>query len=139
MKHILYTILLYIFIFFLSACADHKVNTQLREAELLIENQPDSALTLLLSINDAKQLEGKDRADYALLLTKANDKNYILHNSDSLIKIAVDYYAASRNKERKAEAYFYLGSVYRDMDLRPEAIKAFQEALRINNYTRWYI
>ena len=48
-------------------------------------------------------LPTKQRADYALLLTQARDKNYLDSlQSDSLIKIAVDYYKDDGVKAGKA-------------------------------------
>lgn len=53
----------------------------------------DSALLLLEQIPHPEKLRGKQRADYVLLLTQARDKNYLdSMQSDSLIKLAVDYY-----------------------------------------------
>ena len=71
----------------------------------------DGALLLLEQIPHPEELRGKQRADYALLLTQARDKNYLDSlQSDSLIKIAVDYYKNGEDKV-KAKALFYYGKV----------------------------
>lgn len=103
----------------------------LHQAEQCMEAYPDSALALLEAIASPEQMALKDRAAYALLLTQAHDKNYLTHQSDSLIAVAVEYYAKTKDQERKAKAYFYLGSVYRDMNMPIEAIEAFLEVLEI--------
>ena len=57
-----------------------------------METCPDSALLLLNQIPQSEKLQGKECADYALLLTQARDKNCLDSlQSDSLIKLAVDY------------------------------------------------
>ena len=52
----------------------------------------DSALVVLENISAKELVFSSSKARYALLLTQARDKNYILHTDDSLIRIAVDYY-----------------------------------------------
>lgn len=95
-----------------------------------MEEYPDSSLVLLDRIATPEIMSRKHRALYALLLTQAEDKNYFTHTSDSLIQTAVEYYKHSWNKEKRAQAYFYLGSVYRDLEMPVEQVEAFQEALK---------
>lgn len=124
----------YIFIillFILSACQANDIkHSLLLEAERIMDQQPDSALILLENISNPQKLSGSERALYALLSTQAQDKNWITHHNDSLILIAVDYYQKRNNNYRKAQAYFYLGSVYRDLGNHIAAIEAFQKAER---------
>lgn len=73
---------------------------------------PDSALSLLNQIPNPERLYGKQCADYALLLTQARDKNYLDSlQSDSLIKLAVDYYQDNDDNVRAGKALFYYGKV----------------------------
>lgn len=117
-------------LFFVSCHPGKQKNNILISADFLIETNPDSALILLESIPFSENLSEEEKAEYALLLTKVRDKKYIIHQTDSVIKIAVDYYKNINNKQKKSEAYFYLGSVYRDMQMPLEAIQSFQKALR---------
>ena len=50
-----------------------------------MEEYPDSALHILESIETQQLSAQADRAYYALLLTQARDKNYIVQTDDSLI------------------------------------------------------
>ena len=59
--------------------------------------------------------EVAEKAKYALLLTQAEDKNYILHTSDSLINIAVCYYDSIQDTDLSAKSHYYLGRVYQDL------------------------
>lgn len=73
---------------------------------------PDSALSLLNQIPHPDRLYGKQCADYALLLTQARDKNYLDSlQSDSLIKLAVDYYQDNDDNVKAGKALFYYGKV----------------------------
>ena len=90
--------------------------------------RPDSALQMLETISQSEQLTGKEQADYALLLTQARSRNRITATSDSLIRIATDYYQDSNDNARKAKAFLYLGDVYMDMQNHIEAMKALKQA-----------
>ena len=100
----------------------------LKEAEALMYTRPDSALQMLETISQPEQLTGKEQADYALLLTQARSRNRITATSDSLIRIATDYFQDSNDNARKAKAFLYLGDVYMDMQNHVEAMKALKQA-----------
>ena len=90
MKNIL-PILLLLLAF--TACGDKSSLTDvLNRAETLMNEHPDSSLTLLrtLTLDDFQQ--ESNRARYALLHSQALDKNYIDVTGDSLISVAVEYY-----------------------------------------------
>ena len=116
----------------LSACHDGgNATTLLRQADSLMQEFPDSALSLLESISHPEKLSGSERADYAIFLTRARTKLYVHESSDSLIRFAVDYYKRSWNNERKMQAYYYRGCVYRDMRCMDLAVKDFLQALKV--------
>ena len=74
-----------------------------------MEVYPDSAMQLLKLLQYPEKLRGKESADYALLLTQALDKNYLDSlQSDSLIKIAVDYYKGSGDYVKAGKSYYIL-------------------------------
>ena len=93
--------------------------------------RPDSALQMLETISQPEQLMGQEQADYALLLTQARSRNRITAISDSLIRIAADYYQDSNDNARKAKAFLYLGDVYMDMQKYPEAVVSLKKAEEI--------
>lgn len=127
---------LLLFLFLYSSCYLEKIqNPLLLQADSLIEHCPDSALLLLQDIPYPQKMNRAEQALYALLKTKAEDKNYITHTNDSLIRVAVNYYKRSSDRDKKAEAYYYWGSVYRDMGQRAQAISRYQEALLIKGKT----
>ena len=83
-----------------------------RKVENLMPQHPDSALMLLEQIENKENLSRKDKAHYYLLLTEAQDKTFVKHETDSLITIATDYYEETDDLERKAKAWFYIRSFY---------------------------
>ena len=58
-----------------------------RKIENLMPQHPDSALMLLEQIENKENLSRKDKAHYYLLLTEAQDKTFVKHETDSLIII----------------------------------------------------
>ena len=116
-------------IFSFTGCQERKGTASiLKEAEALMYTSPDSALQMLETISQPEQLTGKEQADYALLLTQARSRNRITATSDSLIRIATDYFQDSNDNARKAKAFLYLGDVYMDMQNHVEAMKALKQA-----------
>lgn len=112
-----------------SSCRQKQTITSLLvEAETLMYEHPDSALRLLETIQHPEWLTGQTQADYALLLTQARSRNLIPATSDSLIRIAVDYYRNSDQKEQKVKALLHLGDVYLDMGRYAEAALPLMQA-----------
>lgn len=99
--------------------------------ERYMEIYPDSALWLLNQIPHPEKLRGKRRADYALLLTQARDKNYLDSlQSDSLITFAVDYYKDKSNNAKAGKSFFYYGKVAALQGNDTVAMQAYQNAHR---------
>lgn len=69
------------------------------------------------------------RMKYALLQTKAADKAYILHRSDSVMKRVVAYFEKHGTLAEKMEACYYMGSVYRDLHDSPQAVTWYLKAV----------
>ena len=127
MKHTL--ILTLLLILATTSCQHYTAITSVfAEAESLMYTHPDSALTLLQAIPNPEQLTGRAQADYALLLTQAKSRNQIWATSDSLIRIAVDYYQNSDEMEQKAKSLLYLADVMMDMERYADATLPLKQA-----------
>lgn len=113
-----------------SACHNSNIVPQLQLADSLMLSKPDSALNLLKNISIQEMPNKSAKAMYALLLTQALDKNYIHHQNDSMISIAIDYYKNNKDNNLKAKSYFYLGRVYHDNEEYIKATKAYLTALK---------
>lgn len=111
----------------------------LSQAENCTEAHPDSALLLLKRIPYPETLRNKAQADYALLMTQALDKNYVKPTSDSLISLAVGYYASDEeNLVVKGKAYFYYGKVVRMLNRQEDGMRAFLQAKKILDGSKEY-
>lgn len=115
----------------LSSCSSSVKNPLLLCADSLMEEYPDSALSVLESISSPQELPRADRALYALLLTQARYKNYITLEDDSLIKTAVEYYGDRKKSVRAAKAHYYWGATYRDRGYTSFAVEEYLAAIRL--------
>ncbi len=115
----------------LSSCSSSVKNPLLLCADSLMEEYPDSALSVLESISFPQELPRADRALYALLLTQARYKNYITLEDDSLIKTAVEYYGDRKKSVRAAKAHYYWGATYRDRGYTSFAVEEYLAAIRL--------
>ncbi len=107
--------------------------TNMKKAENYMNTRPDSALILLQGLADSINVYPEETQMYWHLLTiQAKDKQYIVHTSDSLINRIVEFYEGYGDKAKLMMAYYYQGSVYRDMNDAPRALKAFQQVLDID-------
>lgn len=111
----------------------------MQQAEHCIAHYPDSALSYLAALETTIEQEPEEtQMYYALLTIKAKDKLYIPHTSDSLIKSITHFYEYYGDPDKLMEAYFYLGSVYRDMNDAPQAVEAFQHAADVGENSNRY-
>ena len=122
----------------MGACNNHPQAPILLEVEKIIEEQPDCALSILNKVENINQLSEKDHATYCLLLTQAQDLNYITHTSDSLIKIAATYFEKSNDKHKASLSYYYMGRVNTDLHDALKAQEFYLKALEIGEKTKDY-
>lgn len=101
-----------------------------RKIENLMPQHPDSALMLLEQIENKENLSRKDKAHYYLLLTEAQDKTFVKHETDSLITIATDYYEETDDLERKAKAWYCKGRINQDLNRPLKAQEYYLKSLR---------
>ncbi|WP_370799260.1 tetratricopeptide repeat protein [Xylanibacter rarus] len=105
----------------------------LRTADSLMEEYPDSALAILKRDSLEICRSGKDfRLWYALSRTEADDKCYILHVSDSAIRIAAGCYDSYGSALQRVRADYLLGRVYCDMHLYGHALTSFNKAIAVD-------
>lgn len=129
MKKLLYLGLLSVCVL-LGSCVEKNVSNVFDKVERYMDVYPDSALLLLEQIPHPEKLRGKQRADYVLLLTQARDKNYLdSMQSDSLIKLAVDYYKNGGDNVKAGKALFYYGKVMDLLGNDTLAMQAYLNAL----------
>ena len=129
-------IILFLVAFLLLACtARQSNNKQLIWADSLMRSLPDSALSVLQNISTQEFASPADSAYYALLLTQARDKNYVVQVDDSLIRYAVAHYDKVGDVKMRASAHYYWGCVYRDMNRQAEALREYLIAASLTKET----
>lgn len=117
---------------FICCFACREVATELPtllQAEVLMEEKPDSALLLVQSIKSPAKLSQKEYATWCLLMTEALDKNYNSHTSDSLISIATNYFDRCDGLERKARSWYLMGKVNHGLKQYEKALLYYQKAI----------
>ena len=123
----------------LTACDSHYTdNAILLKAESLLNEQPDSAYQLLSGIKKPKQLSKSDYAAWCLHYTHAQYKLYMNIKSDSLINVAVNYYANSHLKKYSGISYYVLGCVSDVLKHEKKAMLAYKNAALALNGTTEY-
>lgn len=113
-----------------SAC-QQRTDVLLLQAESLIDSLPEVALQILKEKGKREQLDQHNKALYALLYTKALDKNALPIESDSLLQIALSYYETGSESIQLAESYYYLGCYFVEISMTQEAIQTFLKAEQI--------
>ena len=124
------TILILLFLLLaMIACNDPKsVTDALHRAEALMNEHPDSALSILNAVSPDEMGQNSTRAHYALLYTQAQDKNYIDETNDSLISVAVDYYRNTDDTRHKFLSHYYKGRVLANAENYLDATTCYMEA-----------
>lgn len=126
MKNILFILALFLAF---TACSDQKAVTDvLNRAEVLMNEHPDSSLTLLRTLSFDDFQKESNRARYALLHSQALDKNYIDVTNDSLISVALEYYKDKDDVRSKFLSYYYMGRVHANGERYLQATSCLMEA-----------
>jgi tetratricopeptide (TPR) repeat protein len=122
-------LLLLLVVLLLASCTRHSaVWPQLLEAEQLLETDFNAAGAMLDSL-DATSLEGEEAALYAILKTQADYKRYLPLTSDSLTRLATDYYGTPLRKNyHAAMAWYSLGCYYSEQKDNAGAIESYLHA-----------
>lgn len=127
-------LLLILFPLFFCSCGKQPTPRVLMIADSLINTSPDSAVVFLELWKDSIVSEPKEtRMYYQLLSIKAKDKAYIKHTSDSLIQQVLRYYKHRKDRKHLAEALYYAGRVYSDLEDAPQALGYFLQAIEATN------
>ena len=114
---------------------------ELERAEAVMFDHPDSALRILESM--PMPTDEEQHALWCLLVTQAKYKQYLPIPSDSLIRIAYDYYKPTDDARRKAMAALYMGGVNYELKNIEEAmtyyLEAKDEVAHTDDYTLGYL
>ena len=139
MKRVRDILLAVVAVMIVIACGESRhISDTHKQAEAVMQEHPDSALTLLQAINPDNLTTDRGRAMHALLLSQAYDKNYIDLTDDSLISIAVDYFAPTNEHHYAMIAHYYHAVVnFNANEFATSSIsclEAEKHALDLNNH-----
>lgn len=101
-----------VLLFILVGCERRHTENLLMDVESYIMERPDSALSVLDTMNRALLVTDRLKAHHALLHAMALDKNYIDVTDDSIANVAVNYYSRKGPEKYKARSLYYLGLSY---------------------------
>ena len=139
MKYIYVPLLFLVILFAGLSCqrAEKSYPSAMQRAISLLSARPDSALYYLSQLDSQMADEPEETRMYHRLLTlAAEDKLYVPHTSDSLIREIVRYYEGYGDSDKLMMAYYYQGSVWRDMNDAPRAIDCYHRALEAGRHIR---
>ena len=102
---------------------------ELVHAESVMFDHPDSALHILEDMPmPSARWDKENHALWCLLVTQAQYKQALKIPSDSLVRIAYDYYKPTNNARRKAMSALYMGGVNYNLGNVEEAVVFYLEA-----------
>ena len=128
MKYIGSVFLILLSIFFFSCQPEYTKNKTILHAETIMLAHPDSALRLLQSIPHPENLSKADYAawclQYSYTLSKLNQDI----TSESIIRVAVNYYENSKLSKQSGTANYLLGRILLNNNKNKEAMNTFKKA-----------
>lgn len=116
--------ILIIFVLFSSCTGFNHKNPVLDELDTMVQEQPDSAYTILSSFDRSTLTTKEEVAHFSLLYSIALDKMYIDVTEDTLINVAVDFYKHKNNKYTFLSHYYH-GRVFENANRKEDAMQAF--------------
>ncbi len=145
--YILYILIAFTALLNIQCSGNRKEKTPLPElvhAESVMFDHPDSALHILETMPMPSARRDKEsHALWCLLVTQAQYKQVMKIPSDSLVRIAYDYYKPTNNARRKAMSALYMGDVNYDLGNIEEAMKYYLEGKteveKTNDYKTGYL
>ena len=101
---------------------------ELVHAESVMFDHPDSALHILEHMPmPSARWDKENHALWCLLVTQAQYKQVMKISSDSLVRIAYDYYKSTNNARRRAMSALYMGSINYELGNIEEAMQYYLE------------
>ena len=112
---------------------------ELLHAESVMFDHPDSALHILEAMPmPSARIDKENHALWCLLVTQAQYKQVMRIPSDSLVRIAYDYYKPTDNARRKAMSALYMGNINYELGNIEEAMRYYLEGKTIVEKTDDY-
>lgn len=145
--YILYILIAFTALLNIQCSGNGKEKTPLPElvhAESVMFDHPDSALHILEAMPmPSARRDKENHALWCLLVTQAQVKQLMKISSDSLVRIAYDYYKPTNNARRKAMSALYMGNINYNLGNIEEAMQYYLEGKteveKTNDYKTGYL
>ena len=147
-RYVLYFCFLCSFFALLTGCSGKRAGehplAELVRAESVMFDHPDSALQILETMPmPSARWDKENHALWCLLTSQAQVKLIMKISSDSLVRIAYDYYKPTNNARRKAMSALYMGNINYNLGNIEEAMQYYLEGKteveKINDYKTGYL
>lgn len=116
--------------------ADLETEQTLEDVASFIEERPDSALTILDTMDSFSLTTSALKARHSLLLAMARDKNYIDDTTDSIIAPAVSWYRRHGSADEKLLMNYYRGRIAMNAGDYETAMRCFADGSRFSEKAR---
>ena len=116
--------------------ADLETERTLEDVASFIEERPDSALTILDTMDSFSLTTSALKARHSLLLAMARDKNYIDDTTDSIIAPAVSWYRRHGSAGEKLLMNYYRGRIAMNAGDYETAMRWFADGSRFSEKAR---
>lgn len=116
--------------------ADLETERTLADVASFIEERPDSALTILDTMDSFSLTTSALTARHSLLLAMARDKNYIDDTTDSIIAPAVSWYRRHGSADEKLLMNYYRGRIAMNAGDYETAMRWFADGSRFSEKAR---
>jgi len=94
---------------FIVSCSQNEICSSLKTAEDIINDNPDSTLSILRGIDYEALKDNHLKALYGLLYTSANIKKQKVPDNDSLIDYSIQFFENNNDSYHLADSYYYKG------------------------------
>lgn len=115
------------------SCGENRFPRSLVVADSLAEENPDSAVKYIRTLRKkVSNYSKREELFYELMRVKTDDKAYIEHGlKDTVMVDAATYFESTGPDSLAAVAWYYAGSVFRDLKNEPQALDYYQRAQNI--------
>lgn len=119
-----------LFVLFICSCRSHSPYWEtLLDIESYMESRPDSALSVIESMDVTQLSTDEERAKYSLLYSMALDKNYVDRTDFEVLAPAIKYYEKHGSKTDKLRTFYYEGRIYKNIYNKASAMTSYIKAL----------
>lgn len=96
---------------FIVSCSQNEICSSLKTAEDIINDNPDSTLSILREIDYEALKDNQLKALYGLLYTSANIKKQKVPDNDSIMDYSIKIFEYNNDSYHLADSYYYKGMI----------------------------